>query len=61
MGNTIERRAVEADNTIRDLKCLFEIADEDEGGAFGRMTTQRIDDIGARTGIHSLKRFIQQQ
>jgi hypothetical protein len=60
MGNMIERRSVEANDAICDLECLFEIADEDESGAFGRMTTQRIDDIGACPGIHALKRFVQQ-
>ena len=58
MENAIERRAVEADDTIRNLECLFEIADEDEGGALLRMAPQRVDDIGTRACIDTLKRFI---
>ena len=61
LGNTIERRAVETDDTVGNLERLFKIADENEGGAFLGKTPQRIDDIGTRACIDTLKRFIQQQ
>ncbi|MBW8837033.1 MAG: hypothetical protein JF605_18810, partial [Burkholderia sp.] len=44
MGGRLERGPIETDDAIGDLESLFEIADENERGAFACVTPQRIDD-----------------
>ena len=57
----IERRAIEPDDSIGDFDRFLEIADEHERRAFVRMAPQHVDDIGARTGVDALERFVEQQ